>query len=97
MLSSSKLIIPLVYLFIATLLVQSHELTLHRPHHSKRSLKNRSLSDILGPVVENAGDLPTPSVDSQIPSSTVLQSTASDTPTVRLFVLFKSLDLTLCT
>jgi len=74
---SSKLFIPLVYLFITIpSLVQSHELTFNRRGHG--FLKNRLLSDL--PVV----NLPSASSDSQIATSIISQSTASDTfPTIQ--------------
>ena len=78
----SRLIIPLVYLFIATSsLVQSHEF----PLHHRRLLKARStIAQDLGPIVQNVGDLPAASSDSQIPASQSVQS-------VRLFILLKTL------
>lgn len=95
---SSKLFIPLIYL---SLLVQSHELPLHRRDHgsikAKRFLKNRSPADIFGsPPVVNAANLPTASSVSQTVAPTVSLSTASnDAPsTVCEFISFKSLDLT---
>jgi hypothetical protein len=74
---SSKLFIPLVYLFITvSSLVQSHELTFNRRGHSpKRFLKNRSLGDL---PVANLAALPPASSDSQIATSITSQSTASD-------------------
>jgi len=67
---SSKLFIPLVYLFITIpSLVQSHELTFIRRGHG--FLKKRL--DI--PIV----NLPSASSDSQIATSVISQSTASDT------------------
>ena len=77
---SSKLFISLVYLFT---LVQSHELIFNRHHGLKRFLKNRALPDL--PVV-----LPSASSDSQIATSTIPQSTASDASlvTVRVFICF---------
>jgi len=74
---SSKLFIPLVYLFITiSSLVQSHELTFNRRGHG--FLKKRLLSDL--PIV----NLPSASSDSQIATSIISQSTASDTsPTIQ--------------
>jgi hypothetical protein len=80
---SSKLFISLVYLFIAfSSLVQSHELTFNRRDHGpKRFLKNRSLPD--PPLVANVAALPSASSDSQVATSIISQSTASDTsPTI---------------
>lgn len=77
---SSKLFITLVYLFITIpSLVQSLELTFNRRGHG--FLKKRQLSDL--PIV----NLPSASSDSQIASSIISQSTASDTfsTTVRVF------------
>jgi hypothetical protein len=74
---SSKLFIPVVYLFITiSSLVQSHELTFNRRGHG--FLKKRLLSDL--PIV----NLPSTSSDSQIATSIISQSTTSDTsPTIQ--------------
>jgi len=84
---SSKLFIPLVYLFITiSSLVESHELTFNRRDHgTKRFLKNRSLPDVRDlPLVVNVAALPSASSDSQIATSIISQSTASVTsPTTR--------------
>lgn len=86
---SSKLFIPLVYLLISIPSpVQSHEFTLNRRGHGpKRFLKNRALDF---PPVANVAALPSPSSNSQIATSIISQSTASDTSptTVRVFYLF---------
>ena len=86
---SSKLFIPLVYLFITIpSLVQSHEFALNRRVHGpKRFLKNRAFPD---PPVANVAALPSPSTNSQIVTPIISQSTASDTSptTVRVFICF---------
>lgn len=82
----SKLIIPLVCLFITiSSLVQSHELPFHRRDHgSKRFLKNRQ---VLGDVAQN----PPANSGSQTATS---HSTVLDTPSVRPFPSYKGLHLT---
>jgi hypothetical protein len=86
---SSKLFIPLVYLFITiSSLVQSHELTFNRRGHgSKRFLRNRSVADL---AITEIAPLPSASSNSQIATSIISQSTASNTSpaTVRVFICF---------
>lgn len=86
---SSKLFIPLAYLFITIAsLVQSHEINFNRRGHDdpKRFLKKRSFPDI--PVVNPAPALPSASSGSQIATSIISQSTADTSPTtVRVYLL----------
>jgi hypothetical protein len=87
---SSKLFIPLAYFFITiSSLVQSHELAYNRRDHgSKRFLKHRSLPDLL--PIPNVAASPSASSDSQIATSVLSQSTASDTSPTTVLVLFVS-------